>query len=239
MTGAISNLTSGTVIAPLLWIFVTLAAYLAAQRLQRFLGGAALANPVLVAIVLVVVALLATRTPYAAYFDGARFLHALLGPATVALAVPLARNIRHVHTSLRSIGPALLAGSVVSAASGFVLVLGLGGTRQVALSMAPKAATTPIAIAVAQQIGGAPTLTAALAILGGILAAVVGECVLSALHITDQRTHGFAAGLAGSGIAAAQAARLGGLAAAFAGLGIALNGVATAFFAPLIASWWR
>lgn len=230
---------SGATIAPLLWIFVTLAAYLAAQRLQRWLGGTAFANPVLVAIVLVALAVLATRTPYAAYFDGARFIHFLLGPATVALAVPLARNIRHVHTSLRSVCLALLAGSAASAVSGFALVRALGGSRQVALSMAPKASTTPIAIAVARQIGGAPALTAALAILGGIFAAVVGGRILSALRLADHRTQGFAAGLAGSGIAAAEAAKLGGLAAAFAGLGLALNGVATALIAPLIASWWR
>lgn len=237
MIGAIGEVGAAT--GPLLWIFVTLGAYLAAQRLQAWLGGTALANPVLVAIALVAAALLATRTPYPTYFAGARFIHFLLGPATVALAVPLASNIRHVNSSLKSIGPALIAGSVVSALTGFGLVWALGGSRQVALSMAPKAATTPIAIAVAQQIGGTPALTAALAILGGILAAAVGDRLLAALRVTDHRAHGFAAGLAGSGIAAAQAARLGGLAAAFAGLGIALNGVATALIAPLVAALWR
>lgn len=239
MIRTFGDLASEATIAPLLWIFVTLAVYFAAQRLQLWLGGTAFANPVLVAILLIGGTLLATRTPYFAYFSGARFIHFLLGPATVALAVPLARNIRHVHASLRSISLALLAGSTVSAVSGFALVRALGGSRQVALSMAPKAATTPIAIAVAQQIGGTPALTAALAILGGIFAAVVGERVLAALRLADHRTQGFAAGLAGSGIAAARAAKLGGLAAAFAGLGIALNGVATAFIAPVVASWWR
>src|SRR5690242_19684582 len=109
MSRAISDLASEATIASLLWIFITLAAYFAAQHLQRWLGGTALANPVLVAVVLVAAALLATRTPYPAYLTGARFIHFLLGPATVALAVPLARNIRHVHAGLRSIGLALLA----------------------------------------------------------------------------------------------------------------------------------
>jgi len=239
MTHAFGELSARAGPAPLLWILVTLGAYLAAQRLQRRLGGAALANPVLIAIGLVAAALLATRTAYATYFAGAQFIHSLLGPATVALGAPLARNIRHVRSSLKGVGLALAAGASVAAASGFGLVWALGGSREVALSMAPKAATTPIAIAVSQQIGGAPALTAALAILGGIIAAVVGERLLTALRITDHRAHGFAAGLAGSGIAAAQAARLGGLATAFAGLGIALNGVATALLAPLLAYCWR
>lgn len=237
MIRAISD--PGAAAGPLLWISVTLVAYVAAKRLQRSLGRTPLANPVLVSIVLVASLLLATHTPYPTYFSGVQLIHFLLGPATVALAVPLARNIRHVRASLRSIGLALVAGSAVSALSGFGLVWALGGSREVALSMAPKAATTPIAIGVAQQIGGTPALTAALAILGGIVAAVVGEHVLAALRVQDHRVHGFAAGLAGSGIAAAQAAKLGGLAAAFAGLGIALNGIATALIAPLIADWWR
>jgi putative effector of murein hydrolase len=123
--------------------------------------------------------------------------------------------------------------------SGVALVWALGGSRMVALSMAPKSVTTPIAMAVSQQIGGAPALTAALAIVGGIFAAAIGRRLLTSLRIHDPRTHGFAAGVAGSGVAAAQAASLGGLAAAFAALGIALNGVVTALVTPLVAAIWR
>ena len=225
---------------PLLWIVVTLAAYMLALRLQRLLRGSAFANPVLVAILLVAAVVLATRTSYATYFSGAQFINFLLGPATVALAAPLARNIRQVGDSVKGVGLALLAGSLVSTVSGMGLVWALGGSRTVALSMAPKAVTTPIAIAVSQQIGGVPALTAALAIVGGIFAATVGERGLGILHIQDRRVHGFAAGLAGSGIAAAHAAaRLGGLAAAFGALGIALNGVVTAILTPLVISLWR
>ena len=225
---------------PLLWIVVTLAAYMLALRLQRLLRGSAFANPVLVAILLVAAVVLATRTSYATYFSGAQFINFLLGPATVALAAPLARNIRQVGDSVKGVGLALLAGSLVSTVSGMGLVWALGGSRTVALSMAPKAVTTPIAIAVSQQIGGVPALTAALAIVGGIFAATVGERVLGILRIQDLRAHGFAAGLAGSGIAAAHAAaRLGGLAAAFGALGIALNGVVTAILTPLVISLWR
>jgi putative effector of murein hydrolase len=225
--------------SPLLWIVVTLVAYLLGRRLQRLLGGSALANPVLTAIVLTAAAVLASGASYATYFAGAQFINFLLGPATVALAAPLARNIRQVRGSLKGLVLALVCGSLASTLSGLALVRALGGSRTIALSMAPKSVTTPIAMAVSQQIGGAPALTAALAIVGGIFAASVGRRLLTVLSIHDHRAHGFAAGVAGSGVAAAEAASLGGLAAAFAALGVALNGVVTALVTPaLVALPW-
>ena len=208
-----------------------------ARRLQRLLRGSALANPVLIAIVLTAAAVLASGTTYATYFSGAQFINFLLGPATVALAVPLARNIRQVRGSLRGLVIALVCGSLASTVSGLAIVWALGGSRIIALSMAPKAVTTPIAMAVSQQIGGAPALTAALAIVGGIFAASIGRRLLTILRIHDHRAHGFAAGVAGSGVAAAEAATLGGLAAAFAALGVALNGVVTALVTPALVSF--
>jgi putative effector of murein hydrolase len=220
---------------PLLWLTATLAAYFAGRRIQRACGGSPLASPVLIAIALTAALVLATRTSYRTYFDGARFIHFLLGPATVALAVPLARNLAHVRRNLGGVALALFAGSLTSIVSGVAIVFLLGGSRNVALSMAPKAVTTPIAMAVSQQIGGLPALTAALAILGGILAAIVGQHMLGRLKISDWRAHGLAAGVAGSGVAAAQVAAKSEIGAAFAALGVALNGLLTALIAPLAA----
>jgi predicted murein hydrolase (TIGR00659 family) len=223
---------------PLLWLAATLAAYTAARKLRRLSGGSPYINPVLVAILIITVLVLATGTSYQTYLAGAQFINFLLGPATVSLAVPLARNLHHVRRSLRGIGLALLAGSATSIISGAGLVWLLGGSRLVAFSMAPKAATTPIAMAVSQEIGGMPPLTAAFAIMGGILAAIVGQRLLKQFKIDDWRAHGLAAGVAGSGIAAAQLAPLNGLAAAFAALGIALNGILTAAILPFLALLW-
>jgi putative effector of murein hydrolase len=225
--------------APLVWIVVTIAAYLGGRWLQRRLGGTPLINPVLLAIVFVSCLLFATGTSYRAYFQGAQFINFLLGPAIVALAVPLARNLHHVRRSLNGIGLALLAGSLTSIVGGIALVWLLGGTRNVVLSMAPKAATTPIAMAVSSQIGGEPALTAALAIVGGIVAASIGQRLLMGMRIADSRAHGLAAGVAGSGIAAAQVASLDGLAATFAALGMAFNGLITALLLPIILLPWR
>lgn len=223
---------------PLLWLTLTVAAFSAAQVLQRLCRKSPIANPVLIAIVLMVVVLRTTGTPYSEYFAGAQFINFLLGPATVALAVPLALNVDHIRRSLQGLGLALLAGSVTATVSGVAVVWLLDGGRDVALSMAPKAVTTPIAMAVSQEVGGVPALTAGLAIAGGIVAAVVGQTVLRWLHIDDWRSQGLAAGVAGSGIAAAQVAPLNGLAAAFAAIGIGLNGLITALVVPLIASLW-
>jgi putative effector of murein hydrolase len=223
---------------PLPWLAVTITAYALGQMVQRLCKGAPLANPVLIAILAVSVLLEATGTPYARYFAGAQFIQFLLGPATVALAVPLAQNLNYVRRSFPEVGLALLAGSLTSALSGVAVVTWLGGERVVALSMAPKAVTTPIALSLSQEIGGVPALTAALAIAGGIIAAIVGQTVLRWLRVDDWRAHGLAAGVAGSGVAAAQVAPLSGLAAAFAALGIGLNGLLTAAFIPLVAMLW-
>jgi putative effector of murein hydrolase len=224
--------------SPLLWLAATLIAYRLGEIVQRRLKGAPWANPVLIAIATLAALLLATGTPYETYFAGAQFIHFLLGPATVVLAVPLARNLGVVRRSLHGTGLALLAGSATAAASGLVVVWLLGGSRSAAFSMATKSVTTPIAMAVAQQVGGIPALTAALAIAGGIIAAITGRTLLRMLKIEDWRAHGLAAGVAGAGIAAAQVAPQSGLAAAFAALGIGLNGVLTALFVPLLALLW-
>jgi putative effector of murein hydrolase len=224
---------------PLLWLAVTLGAYVIGRAVQRVCGGSPFASPVLIAIATVGCVVLATDTSYKTYFEGAQFINFLLGPATIALAIPLARNVRLILANFSSVVLALFAGSLTSIVSGFAIVWLLGGSREVALSMAPKAVTTPIAVAVSEQIGGVPALTAALAILGGILAAVVGQHMLHGLKVKDWRAHGLAAGIAGSAVAAAQVAARNELGAAFAALGIGLNGLLTAILAPVLAGFWH
>ncbi len=235
----IEHLRNSLGTTPLLWLVLTLAAYTAGNALQRACGGTTFASPVLIAITIVAAILVGTRTDYRDYFAATQFINFLLGPATVALAIPLARSTRLVRENLAGVGLALLAGSVTSTISGIGLVWLFGGSRTVALSMAPKAATTPIAAAVSSQIGGIPALTAALAIVGGIMAAVVGRTMLTRLNVDDWRAHGLAAGVAGSGIAAAQVAERNELGAAFAALGIGLNGVLVGIVVPLMVHLWK
>lgn len=238
MLHAFENLWTPLATTPLVWLVVTLAAYFCGRLIQRVCAGSPVASPVLIAIAIVAFVVLGTHTSYTAYFSGAQFINFLLGPATISLGLPLAKNLELVRRNFYSIGLALLAGSVTSIVSGMAIVWALGGAKNVALSMAPRSVTTPIAMAVSQQIGGVPALTAALAILGGIVVAITGRWMLYRFKVYDWRAHGLAAGVAGSGVAAAQIASINELGAAFAALGIGLNGLLTAIIAPLFAGLW-
>lgn len=222
---------------PLLWLTITVLVYQAAGWLYRRAAGFPLLNPVLVSVALVVALLLLTGTPYDVYFDGARLIHFLLGPATVALAVPLARYAR----KLRRMGPAilvtLLVGSVVAVLAAVGLGRGLGLSGAALRSFAPKSVTTPIAMGVAEEVGGIPSLTAVLVILTGIVGAMTAGPLLALLRVREPAVRGFAIGVASHGIGTARAFQMSEEAGAFSGLGMGLNGMLTAFLVPLFAHW--
>ena len=220
-------------IVPLFAIVLTLGAYLFGVEVQKRLRNP-LANPVLIAIVIIGVTLRLLHLSYQDYFTGAQFIHFLLGPATVALAIPMVRAIEHIRRGFWPMISALLAGSLVGLIGGYGLVRLLGGSQAIALSMAPKSLTTPIAIAVSANIGGLPSLSAVLAILGGILVAIAIDPVLHLLKITEPSAKGLAAGTAGSGIGASRVIPQHTLSAAFAGVAIGANGILTAVLAPVL-----
>ncbi len=214
-------------------ITLTLGAYLLGVEVQKRLRNP-LANPVLLAIVIIGVTLRLLHLSYQDYFTGAQFIHFLLGPATVALAIPMVRALEHMRRGFWPMISALLAGSLIGILSGYGLVRLLGGSQAVALSMAPKSLTTPIAIAVSSTIGGIPSLSAVLAILGGVLVAVSIDPVLRWLNIDEPSAKGLAAGTAGSGLGASRVIPQHTLSAAFAGVAIGANGILTALLAPLL-----
>ena len=153
--------------SPLTWIVVTLLAYQGGVRLRERTGGHPLAQPVLVAAGAVVVLLLVAGVDYETYWSGGSLIHALLGPATVALAVPLHQQAHHLREMLRPILVALPVGALVSIGSGMLLVRWLGGSESLELTIAPKSATTPVAIAVADSLGGVPAMVAVFTIVSG------------------------------------------------------------------------
>jgi len=222
-----------------LWTGVTIAAYCVGLSARRFSRRHPIANPVLIAMALVIAILCATGTPYPDYLAASWPIVFLLGPATVALGVPLAANVRLLRRSMRAVLIALSAGSAAALLTGWFLVRWLGGSDETALSMLPKSVTTPIAMAVTAQIGGQPALSAAFAILGGIIAAMSVRGLLRLLRVDHPQALGLAAGAAGSGIAAAYVAAFGDLPAAFAAIGIGLNGLLTSALAPIAARFLR
>ena len=146
--------------SPLLWLTITVLTYLGALWMRRLSGGHALVNPVLVSVAALVCVLLFTGTPYPTYFEGAKFVHFLIGPATVALAVPLYTQFERLKRMWLPIGVALVVGSLTAIASAVAIGGLLGASRESLLSLAPKSSTLPIAMAVAEQIGGVPSLAA-------------------------------------------------------------------------------
>jgi len=219
---------------PLLWLTVTLLAYWAGDAASRAAGRRPLVNPVLVAVILLAAVLGATGTPYATYFEGAQFVHFMLGPATVALALPLYANLARVRRAALPMLAGLLAGSVTAVISALAIARALGVEGSVLASLAPKSATAPVAIGISESLGGQPTLTAVLVLLTGIIGAIVATPLLNALGIRDWRARGFATGVAAHGIGTARAFQVHETAGAFAGIGMGLNAVLTALIAPAI-----
>ncbi|WP_424135921.1 LrgB family protein [Roseomonas chloroacetimidivorans] len=219
---------------PLLWLTVTLLAYVAADRISKALGRHPLANPMLFAVVLAAGVLYATGTPYRTYFEGAQFVHFLIGPATVALAVPLYRNRRTVLRAILPMGAALLVGGLSAMLSALLIARALGVPGPVLASLAPKSVTTGIAMGIAEGLGGDPALAAVLVIITGAIGAVVVTPLMNALGLRDMRARGFAAGLAAHGLGTARAFVVNPVAGTFAGIAMALNALLSAILAPIV-----
>lgn len=222
---------------PLLWLATTLAVYQGAVWMARRAGNTPLLNPVLLAIIALVGLLSLTGTPYATYFDGAQFVHFLLGPATVALAVPLYLYAAKLRAMLLPLGLALGVGAATGVIGTALISRAFGLEAAIVRSLIPRSVTTPIAMGIAEQIGGLPSLTAVLVILTGMIGALSAQTVLNLLRIRDESVRGFAIGIAAHGIGTARAFQFSQEAGAFAGLAMGLNGAATTIMVPLVVAW--
>lgn len=220
--------------SPLFWLTVTVLAWILADRVALVCRRNPLVNPVLLAVVAIAATLRIGGVEYRTYFDGAQFVHFLLGPATVSLAVPLWRARSLVGRAIVPMLAALAVGSVVAVISAVGLATLFGASPDVVASLAPKSVTAPIAMAIAERTGGIPALTAALVITTGILGAVVVTPMMNRLGIRDFAARGFAVGLASHGIGTARAFSVHPTAGVFAGIGMGLNAVVTPILVPLI-----
>jgi predicted murein hydrolase (TIGR00659 family) len=224
--------------SPLLGLTLTLVAYQGAYWLYTRSGMNPAANPVAIAVAIIVALLTLTGTSYQTYFDGAQFVHFLLGPATVALAVPLYAQLPRLK---RMFGPALLAlaiGSLTAIVSAIAVGWALGASRPTLMSLAPKSVTTPIAMGIAEKIGGLPSLTAVLVVTTGILGAIGAQWLFRLLRVKDEAVQGFAIGVAAHGIGTARAFQISETMGAFAALAMGLNGLTTALLLPILIKAW-
>lgn len=220
--------------SPLLWLTATLLAYQLAHGIFRRCHGNPLTNPVLLTVLALSGLLTLTHTPYQRYFEGAQFVHFLLGPVTVALALPLYSQLRHIRENALPIAVALLAGSLTAILSAMFIAHWLGGSLVTVLSLAPKSVTTPIAMGIAERVGGLPSLTAVLVVLTGIFGAMIAPPFLRRLGFADQAVQGLSIGLTSHGLGTARAFQLSEPAGAFSALAMGLNGLLTALLVPLL-----
>ena len=219
--------------SPLLWLTVTLLVYAIADAFSIWTGRHPFANPVLHSMWIIGTFLKLTNTSYTTYFGGAQFVHFLLGPATVALAVPLYENRKVVASAILPMLVALAAGSVTAVASVVVLAQAVGLPREVVLAMAPKSVTAGVAMGISESLHADPSLTAVAVILTGILGAITVTPLMNWMGITDFRARGFAVGIAAHGIGTARAFQVDAVAGVFAGIAMSLNALVTSLLVPL------
>ncbi len=217
---------------PLLGLTVTLVAYGIAYRLYRHFNANPLLNPVATSVAMLICLLLVTDTPYQAYFEGGQFVHFLLGPATVALAVPLYKQWAKLRRLWLPLTITLLCGVVIGALSSVGLARLFHAGLQTQLSLAPKSVTAPVAMGIAEKIGGLPSLTAVFVVATGILGAVIGGKIFTLMRIDDDSIRGFAMGITAHGIGTARAFQISPEMGAFSGLAMALSTFTTAFILP-------
>ncbi|WP_372982911.1 LrgB family protein [Marinobacter sediminum] len=225
--------------SPLLGLTITLVAYGLAYRLYLRTSSNPLANPVVTSVAMLIGLLLLTDTSYSDYFEGGQFVHFLLGPATVALAVPLYQQFSRLRQLWLPVTIALICGVLIAAGSSIGLAWLLGGSLEIQMSLAPKSATAPVAMGISEKIGGLPSLTAVLTVATGITGAVLGTKLFDWFRVKDDAARGIAMGVAAHGIGTARAFQVSRQMGAFSGLAMALSAFATALIVPWLVDWMQ
>jgi putative effector of murein hydrolase len=178
-----------------------------------------------------------TGTPYRTYFEGAQFVHFMLGPATVALAVPLYGHRRTVMRAMVPMAGALVVGAIVALISAVLIAKALGVPNDVLISLAPKSVTGGVAMGVAERAGGDPSLAGVLVMITGVIGSIIVTPLMNATGVKDMRARGFAVGVAAHGIGTARAFQVDMMAGTFAGIGMGLNAMLTPILVPIFLPW--
>lgn len=224
--------------SPLFGLTATLVVYLLAQAAYMRLDSAPWANPVLWSVLVLAGGLLATGVDYPSYFAGAQFIHFLLGPAVVALAWPLWQRRAELRARFGRVLLAALLGGIAASGSAVALGWAVGLPHDVLMSLAPKSVTAPVAMGIAEKIGGIPALSAVFAVLTGLVGALSGKYLFDLLRIATTpagwAARGFALGTTAHGIGAARALHVNADAGAYAGLALGLQVVLAALLMPLV-----
>lgn len=218
---------------PVTWLLATLLAYRIALEVNRRARNSPLLHPVAVSTLLLVLILLAGDIDYATYFEGGRYIHVMLGPATVALAVPLYHQVQRLRRDWAGLLGGALLGSAVAVIVAMALATWLEASHATVLSMAVKSVTMPIALGLTEKMGGVASLTSALVMLTGILGGAITQPLLGLMRIREPYNVGFSLGVVAHGIGVARALQISPEMGAFAGLAMGLAGLLTALLLPV------
>ncbi|MEH6650807.1 MAG: LrgB family protein [Motiliproteus sp.] len=221
---------------PLLPVAMTLVAFQLGVALFNRLNHPAWLPPIVSGGLLLVAAVWLLPIDYPQYYAGAKWLSFLLGPATVALAIPLFLQFHHIRALFVPVTITLLIGAPLAAGLAVLIGWGLGAENDILISLAPKSVTAPIAVSLAEVLGGIGSLTVGIVAITGIIGSVFAPMLCRWLNCHDERVLGFVMGLNGHGIATARAFEISPRTGAFASLSMGLTGAYTALFLPVMLS---
>ena len=231
-----SSLPSWLSASPLPWLTLTVLVWCVADRIAEATGRRPLVNPLLISVVVIGLVLKATGTSYGTYFAGMQPMEFLIGPAIVAIAVPLFKNWTTVKQNAAPLLAALIAGGMTAIISVFLMGRLFALPRVITISLAPKSSTAGVAMAVSEHLGGEPAMTAAFTVTTSIIGAVVLVSLMRLLRVRDSSAIGFAAGVAAHSVGTARAFQIDAVAGTFAGIGLCLNAILTALVMPILAA---
>lgn len=220
--------------SPLLWLTVTLVVYVSSVKLYQKLKYNPLALPVLTSVCIIVTLLVFSDTSYETYFSGVKLLHFLIGPATVALAIPLYHQLPKLISLWRPLSISLVIGALTGLVSSGIITTGFGGSADMIISLLPKSTTMPIAMAISEHFGGTPSLTAVSVALTGIVGSIVALPVFHLLRIEDPVAKGVAMGVSAHAIGTARIIQFDEAMGAFSALAMSVTGILTAIFMPFV-----
>ena len=219
---------------PLVWLILTLGSFKLGIIIYEKFDKHTLLQPIIIAYAIIMSTLFITGVSYEEYFKGVEIIHFFLGPATVALALPLYNNLKHIKSLFLPIMITLVIAGIFSILIAVGLLWALDAKLPTILSMTTKSITAPIAIITSEQIGAIPSLAVGFVIITGIIGALLGTTIFRLINIKHDTSKGFALGVVSHGIGTARAIEISEKAAAFSALAMGLSGIFTAVFLPLI-----
>ncbi|MFA9373040.1 MAG: LrgB family protein [Poseidonibacter sp.] len=223
---------------PLTWLIVTLLSFKIGIIIYEKFNKHTLLQPIIIAYILIMSLIVLTETSFEEYFKSVEIIHFFLGPATVALALPLYNNLKYIKSLFVPIVVTLFVAGVFSILIAVVLLWIFGAELPTILSMTTKSITAPIAIITSEQIGAIPSLAVGFVLITGMIGALLGTIVFKLVKVKYETSKGFALGLVSHGIGTARAIEIGEKAAAFSALAMGLSGIFTAIFLPLIITFF-